>query len=301
VSTQSTQAIATPARQAHLLFGGLLAASVLIFWHSISDLIRYSFNHESSSHIVLIPFISAYLIYIERERIFSRQRYSLVLGLAVVVPGLILHFVAPTAVAFDSSEKLSATGLALMIVWIGAFIACYGGSVAKAAAFPLCFLIFMVPLPDVLLDPTIHALQEESTNISCLLFKMLGEPVLREGFVLTLSRQSIEVAKECSGIRSSMALLITCLLAGYLFLRTKWKVALFAVISVPVAIVKNGIRIVTLTMLSMYVNPAFLTGNLHHDGGFVFFLLALGILTPLFLVLEKSDRQLKSARAERNP
>lgn len=278
-------------RQAHLLFGSFLAVTVLVFWHSISDLVRYSFGHESSSHIVLIPFVSAYLLYIERERIFSRQRYSLFLGLTVVVPGIVLHFVAQGLPVLDSSEKLSVSALALVVMWIGAFISCYGTSAAQAAAFPLFFLIFVVPLPDVLLDPTIHALQEQSTNISCLLFKMLGVPVLREGFVLTLPRLSIEVAKECSGIRSSMALLITCLLAGHLFLRTKWKIALFALISVPVAIVKNGIRIVTLTMLSMYVNPAFLTGKLHHEGGFVFFLLALAILTPLFLMLERSDRR----------
>jgi hypothetical protein len=58
----------------------------------------------------------------------------------------------------------------------------------------------------------------------------------------------------------------------------------------PVALIKNGIRIVTLTLLSIYVDPSFLTGSLHHKGGFVFFLLALAILAPVLLLLEKSER-----------
>ncbi|MGA9484184.1 MAG: archaeosortase/exosortase family protein, partial [Candidatus Acidiferrales bacterium] len=58
----------------------------------------------------------------------------------------------------------------------------------------------------------------------------------------------------------------------------------------PVAILKNGIRITTLTLLSIYVDPGFLTGNLHHEGGFVFFFLALAILFPALLFLQRSER-----------
>jgi exosortase/archaeosortase family protein len=74
-----------------------------------------------------------------------------------------------------------------------------------------------------------------------------------------------------------------------LFLRTPWKILLFVVLVFPVSIVKNAIRIVTLTLLSIYVDPGFLRGNLHHDGGFVFFLLALAILFPVLLLLQKSE------------
>jgi exosortase/archaeosortase family protein len=87
-----------------------------------------------------------------------------------------------------------------------------------------------------------------------------------------------------------MALFITCLIAAHLFLRTPWKQLLFVLLAVPVALIKNGVRIVTLTLLSIYVDPSFLTGSLHHKGGFVFFLLALAILAPVLLLLEKSER-----------
>ena len=92
----------------------------------------------------------------------------------------------------------------------------------------------------------------------------------------------------------NVALFITCLLAGHLYLRTPWKAALFALLALPLAILKNGIRIVALTLLSIHVDPRFLTGNLHHQGGFVFFLLTLLILWPVLMLLEKSDKPRKT-------
>ena len=86
---------------------------------------------------------------------------------------------------------------------------------------------------------------------------------------------AIEIADECSGIRSSLALVMTVLLAGHMFLTSAWKKALLALAVIPLTIVKNGIRIVSLTLLAVHVNPSFLTGQLHHEGGIVFFVLAL--------------------------
>jgi exosortase/archaeosortase family protein len=60
-------------------------------------------------------------------------------------------------------------------------------------------------------------------------------------------------------------------------------------LSIPLSIIKNGIRITTLTLLAVYVDPSFLTGDLHKKGGFVFFLLALAILFPILLLLQKSE------------
>jgi len=81
------------------------------------------------------------------------------------------------------------------------------------------------------------------------------------------------------------------LLAAHLYLVTGWKKWLLALLTIPLSLIKNGIRIAALTLLSIYVNPGFLTGRLHHEGGVVFFLLALLILLPVFWWMEKSDRR----------
>ena len=72
---------------------------------------------------------------------------------------------------------------------------------------------------------------------------------------------------------------------------------LLVLLSFPLSLIKNGIRIATLTLLSIYVDPSFLTGNLHRQGGFVFFFLALLILLPVFLWLERSDKAHKSVNS----
>ena len=188
-------------------------------------------------------------------------------------------------------EFLPAAALAIVLIWFGAFLLCYGTEAWRRASFPLLFLLLMVPLPPAVLERSIYLLQQGSTEIAYLLFKASGTPVLRQGFVLSIPGVAIEVAKECSGIRSSVALFITCLLAAHLFLRTKWRMFVFALLSLPLAVVKNGIRIATLTLLSVYVDPGFLTGRLHHQGGFVFFFIALAILAPVLIFFQKSEEK----------
>jgi exosortase len=234
--------------------------------------------------------VSTFLIFRERQRIFSSVRPSKI-GIGVILLGAVLYWTGTsgptTSQGGDGSLFVSA--LAVLLIWLGGFVSAYGLSAAREAAFPLLFLLLMIPLPERFLNWTIELLQRGSTEISYLLFNLVGVPALKQGFVISVPGISIEVAAECSGIRSSLALLITCLLAAHLYLRTPWKIAVFILLVLPLSIIKNGIRIVTLTLLSLYVDPRFLTGSLHRDGGFVFFLLALLLLFPVFLALERSE------------
>jgi len=265
--------------------------SVAICWPAISALTVYSFDHEFSSHVLLIPVLSVYLLYMERRVVFRDVNSSLALGSVLIVIGAALYWRAMAHSAAQSpAEFLPGSTLAIVVIWMGGFLVCYGYRAWRAATFPLLFLLLMVPLPEEALARTIYFLQAGSTSLSFLLFKLAGVPVFRQGFLLSVPGQTIEVAKACSGIRSSIALLITCLLAAHLFLRTPWKILLFILLVVPVSLVKNAVRIVTLTLLSIYVDPGFLRGNLHHDGGFVFFLLALAILFPVLVLLQKSEK-----------
>jgi exosortase len=165
----------------------------------------------------------------------------------------------------------------------------FGRAASKAAYFPLLFLILMVPFPQAMLDRIIYVLQTGSAWITGALFDVLGVPALREGFVFHLARIDIEVAKECSGIRSSMVLLILALVVSHFYLKRFWSKALFIVCGLFMMMVKNGIRIASLTLLAMYVNPSFLTGRLHHQGGIVFFLLGLLLLLPVLWILQRGE------------
>jgi exosortase len=277
--------------RANRAFVSFILLSVVVGWSALKALAIFSFQYESSSHVLLIPLISIYLLYSERERILEVVRPSIGPGAATVLVALVLYFlVFHQRSVSGPGPFLSSVTLAIVLLWFGGFLLCYGPAAWRKASFPLLFLLLMIPLPATALDSAIYYLQSGSTEIAYLLFKAVGVPVLREGFILHVPHQSIEVAKECSGIRSSLALFITCLLAAHLFLRTKWKMLVFVLLAFPLAIIKNGIRITTLTLLAVYVDPSFLTGNLHHDGGFVFFFLALAILFPVLRLLQRSER-----------
>lgn len=281
----------TEMTRANAAFVGFIVVSVFICWRALGMITIFSLQHESSSHVILIPVISIYLVYTERERIFQTVHTSIIPGGIAVLAALVFYFLSANhRFIADQGQSLMSMTLAIVLLWLAGFLLCYGAATWRKASFSLLFLFLMIPLPPSLLDSTIYYLQRGSTEIAYLLFRLVGIPVLREGFILHTPHQSIEVAKECSGIRSSLALFITCLLAAHLFLRTKWKMLAFVLLAFPLAILKNGIRITTLTLLAVYVDPRFLTGSFHHDGGFVFFLLALAILAPILLFLQKSER-----------
>jgi len=116
--------------------------------------------------------------------------------------------------------------------------------------------------------------------------------VLREGIVFHLPNISISVAPQCSGIRSSLALVITSVLAGHMFLKKGWNKTLLVLAVIPITMLKNGIRIVTLSLFAVYVDKRVLTDSaLHTDGGIVFFILALFLMAPILFVLRRSEKR----------
>ncbi len=254
-------------------------------------LIGFSFQHEHYSHIILVPLVSASLFWRDRKRIFSHVETCWGAGLGLLFAGALFYWFGQRHSASGSeNDQFAIAMFSVVVIWVGGFVLCYGIRVFRTGLFPALFLFLMVPIPDFFLNRAIFWLQTGSAEVSDVLFQLAGVPVLRTGFIFALPGVTIEVAKECSGIRSSLALLITSLLAGYLFLRSGWTKAVLTLATLPLLVVKNGIRIVTLSLLSVYVDPRFLSGSLHRDGGIVFFLLAVVILAPVLRLLQKSER-----------
>src|SRR5207247_1605205 len=269
------------------VFVGLTLAA---FWAPLSTLIRFSFQHEHYSHIILVPLVSASLFFLERNRIFLHVETRWGAGLGLVFAGALLYWFGQRHLASSSeNDQLAIAIFSAVVISVGGFILCSGTRALRAGLFPVLFLFLMVPIPDFFLNRAIFWLQTGSAEVSYAVFQLVGVPVLRDGFFFSLPGLTIEVSQECSGIRSSLALMITSLLAGHLFLRSAWTKAVLTLATLPLLIVKNGIRIVTLSLLSAYVDPRFLAGSLHRDGGIVFFLLALVILTPVMWALQRCE------------
>ena len=141
-----------------------------------------------------------------------------------------------------------------------------------------------------MLTQIIVFLQRTSADASALLFTLIGMPNVRQGFVFALPGLTIEVAKECSGIRSSLALLISGLVMAYLLLRSTWTRAALVLVIIPLAIAKNAVRIVVLSWLAVHIDPSFITGSaVHRNGGIPIFLTSLAILGALAWLLRKCE------------
>jgi exosortase len=274
----------------NVLFCIFCAISLIIAYLSLKGLYYSSSNREYYSHIILIPPISLYLIYQTRKEIFSKIEYSYNLGIPLLLAGGLIYFMGKSTEAYLNQNDFSSIIAFSTFIFInGAFILCYGIHAFKVAIFPLVFLLFIIPIPSLIMDGIIHFLQIGSAEFTNWLLMLSGIPYLRDGFVFHLPGQSVEVAKECSGIRSSLALFITALLAGHLFLRTWWKKIILVICVFPIAMFKNGIRITTLTLLGTYVDPRILQSSLHREGGIPFFIVALVLMAPILFFLRKSE------------
>jgi exosortase/archaeosortase family protein len=124
---------------------------------------------------------------------------------------------------------------------------------------------------------------------------MAGTPFIRDGLIFHLSDISIRVAPECSGIHSTYILLITSLLAGYLFLDASWKRAVLALFVLPLALLRNGFRVFTISELCVHVGPQMIDSPIHHKGGPIFFALSLIPFFILLVLLQRYGRINKKA------
>jgi len=270
----------------------LFAAVALIMAYTPIRALYSSNKSEYYSHIALIPLVSIYLIYIKRKEIFAQVNYLFVVGIPVLLLGIALFLGGILwGAPLDNNNYASLIAFSIFIFMNGAFILLYGISAYRTALFPLLFLIFIVPIPTALMDNIIYFLQVGSTEFTNLLFLASGTPYIRDGFVFHLPNVSVEVAEQCSGIRSSMAIFIVAILAGYMFLKSYWKIIFLVICAVLIAMLKNGIRILTLSLLGNYVDPRILSSSLHKEGGTPFFILGLVLLAPILFFLRRSEKK----------
>ena len=274
----------------------LLACLITLwmFYKPLRDLLSTYTETESYLYIILIPLISGYLIYEKWDKLATKFSYSWKTGAALICIGFMLFFFGKSeGAALNKNDYASLITFSAGIFWIGAFILLYGLDTFRSAIFPLMFLLGMVPIPTPLLKKIIMALQYGSTEITNVILKLINIPFTRDGFIFYLPNNVVvEVAERCSGIHSSIALFIISILASHLFLKTFRNKTILILSTFLITVMKNGIRISTLSLLGAYFDVRFLTqGFLHQSGGFVFYMPALVFLMLFLWLLMKSEKE----------
>jgi exosortase C (VPDSG-CTERM-specific) len=281
-----------------ILFSLVLTVS---FWKPLFDLARFSFKDDLYSHTLLVPFISFYLIWIKRKVLPTDIKASLGAALAALVVGAValggywLMIFRGWEVAQE--DYLSITLFSFYSLLVAAGLGFWGSGFMRAVAFPVGFLVLMVPFPSAVTYWIETFFQHTSADAASVLFSLTGLPVFRERLVFHLPGIAIQVAKECSGIHSTLVLFITSLLAGHLFLRSPWKKAAMVLAVIPLGIARNGIRIFTISWLCVHVGPAMIDSPIHHRGGPIFFMLSLAPFFALLFLLRRSERPGKASES----
>ena len=262
-----------------------LGVTLIVFRQPLEAVTRLALEDQRHTHVLLMPMIAIGLIGLDWRRVFERCRLDPWLGIPLLLLGVFSFALAVAA----ASPRLELGAIA--VLWIAGFLTVFGRESSRRAWFPLSMLVLFVPLPSGLLDAAEAFLQRSSADVTEVLFRAIGTPVFRDGMLFSIPGVVIEVAKECSGIRSTIVLAIVALVLGYLVLRSNWSRGVLIAVAVPISIFKNAIRIVALSWLGTNVSMDYLTGDLHHRGGPVFSLLSLALVAIFLLLLQRFERR----------
>ena len=265
---------------------GAISLCCLILFCYI-DVLKWMFNRYISSdsyysHGFLIPFVSLFLIWQDRRRLQEVAFTSSKIGLILICFSLLLHVVGTVIYIY------SVSGFSLFFLIIGLTLFLCGPQITKIIAFPLIFLIFMFPLPMAFISIVSFPLKMFAAKSGVFLVTLLGIPVLREGFHISIPNGNLIVGNPCSGLRS----LISFLALGALFahltslpLVRKW---ILFISSIPIALLVNIIRVALLISISHFFGLAAAAPDtiFHTGSGLLIFVIGILLLFLSAKVLE---------------
>lgn len=250
------------------------------------------------SHVPITFAISGYVLFRERGNIFKQLSYSFAAGGGCVIAAAVMFILGNAAKSgLSQNDYFSAVSFAFVLYLTGSFILCFGAGAFRRGAFPVLLLLFAVPIPDFVMSRITWFLQVMSFWSAAGIMDFLGLYPIREGFTLSFPGLTIEVAEQCSGIRSSLALMLMSLLYMHYFLRKYPSKVVLVAASLFIIPFKNGLRIAVLVLLSIYWDRRFLSGPLHTYGGIPFFGIGIAWLSLLTVILAKAEKYFSRSRS----
>lgn len=264
--------------------------------------VKFGLAHDLYSYLILIPAISLYLAWQERDRLnadgprFGRLLPT-VLSAATLLLLVALGITLLAGFSLPLQDRIALGLYALVFALAGNACLWLSRDAVRALAFPIGLLVFFAPLPTVVEQGLESFLQHGSALAAHGMLEVSGMPVYREKTFFRLPDFNMEVAPECSGIRSTLALFITSLVGGQILLRTPWKRAVLALVVLPIALLRNGFRVFTIGQLCVQIGPEMIDSWIHRQGGPVFFALSLIPFSIILFLLYRSDHRSGRPRA----
>jgi exosortase len=265
--------------------GGVLLVLIAVVYRSVwpewaSDL----WNEPDYSHGLLVPFVSAWLVYRRRRELAAASPQPALGGIVLMVAGI-----GALALGLLSAEFFL-TRLSVVVVLAGLVAAVLGYRHLRLLAMPLAFLVFAVPLPALVFNSVAFPLQILASKIAIAMLHAVEVPALREGNIILLPNGALEVAEACSGLRSLVSLAATSVVLAALLVRhTSLRLALVG-LSIPVAVWTNALRVSGTGVLAYHYGPTVAEGFFHGFSGWMVFLVAVAVLASAAEVVHRLER-----------
>jgi len=253
----------------------LLIAAVLLALYTpvIQGLLINWYQDPDYSHGFFVPLLSAYLVWRKRAELLSLPARPSWHGLFIVLAALGLLFLGTLG------AELFLTRIALVSTVAGLVIYFRGWATLRSISFPIGLLLLMIPLPALVYNEIVFPLQFVASSFATKALETVNLfPVLREGNILVLPHNRIEVVEACSGIRSLMSLITLAVCYGYFAERSRFVRMALVLLVVPLAVISNGLRVVGTATLTYYWGPEAAEGFLHSFSGWAFFIVATLLL-----------------------
>ena len=268
-----------------IIIGALLA---LAYWPTFIWM-KDRFNEPESyySHGYLVPFVFAYLIWMKKDELRKSIAKPAGVALLIFVPALLLHLLS----YFFEINFVS--GFTLIAVLFGLALYLYGAEITKKVAFPIIFLIFAIPLPQVMIINISFKMKMMAAQVATSIVNFMGIHAVRDGSIVYLKPDtSLTIGSPCSGLSSLIALTALGALYAYIVKMSRTRKIILFLLSIPIAFGANIVRIVLLLLVGFAYDAKTATGPFVH--GFLAFLLYVFAIAGLIIVGRMLSWQKKS-------
>ncbi len=227
------------------------------------------------SHGILIPLVSLFLIWQKKDVIKKLPKNSSPWGLRLFVLGIIIYWASAVLQVYFTSA------FSMLIVLAGLILYFYGEKTFKEIMFPFLFLIFMVPLPLIVVATITFKLKILAAKLATTILNKLRLPAIQQASLIIMRHTYVLVEDACGGLKSLIALTaLGCIFAYQLKAGFFKKMTLF-VSAIPIAVITNALRIVFLAAVGEIWGAKYTHGVLHSLSGFLVFVFAY--LSLLFI------------------
>jgi exosortase A len=268
-------------RVAVIKFSILIVSLAILYFRVIQGLVADWIHLPDFSHGFLIPVVSFYFVYERRKQLSILTPSGSWAGFVLLLFGIILLFLG------NLSTEYFTMRFSLLVVTGGVVLFLLGRDYFKTLLFPIAFLIFMIPIPSILMDRITFPMQLFASKVAALTLYLIGIPILREGNVMLLANTSLEVAEACSGIRSLISLLALSVVFAYISQKVIWKRVLLFLSTFPIAIIANAARVSGTGILAHYYGDRVAQGFFHGFSGWILFVVAVVCLFVVGTFLSK--------------